>query len=566
MQRNIASDTRHIGVWSAMMHGVSVAIQSPTARAALAWLDHPAVDRGIGFATTEGWEHWSWAQLADAARRVATGLAEAGAQPGSAVALVEHTSPLFVAGLYGAMLAGTTPVPLAPPQLFQPAGHYVVQLGRQLTAVRPAHVVHGPELGDAVAPAAASVGARALAIEALAASPPASPLAVRPADLALIQLSSGTTGAARAVCVPHAALDANIATIRAWLALKPQDTTASWLPLHHDMGLVGCLLVPAAVGAGLLVLQTRQFVRDPLRYLRCFHDDGAQLGAIPAFALDHVVRRVAPAALAGLDLGGCRAIVVGAERIAPAALERCETLLAGAGLRAGTLLPAYGLAEATLAVTGLALGARWRSVHAGAPGARVVGCGRPLAGVSIDIARGSSARRVDERIGEIVVAADSVADGYRGARPDAPAFASERILRTGDAGFLDDGELFVLGRLGDGMKVRGRYVFAEDLEVALSECGIPLRRVAALLGHDTGGPTAVAVIENAGDNSLRQATDVLRRHAEHARIVVVDAPSGTIRRTTSGKARRRELWSAFVEQRLAGDIRIHEPACAGDRL
>jgi acyl-CoA synthetase (AMP-forming)/AMP-acid ligase II len=125
-------------------------------------------------------------------------------------------------------------------------------------------------------------------------------------------------------------------------------------------------------------------------------------------------------------------------------------------------------------------------------------------------------------------------------------------VRSGDAGFLYEGQLYVLGRLGDSMKVRGRAIFAEDLEAALGSVGVPPLRVAALLGEREGRPTVVAMFEQAQPEWLATAARLLRQRAEGARVVVLDAPRGSIARTTSGKPRRRRMWLEFLDDRLPG--------------
>ena len=348
--------------------------------------------------------------------------------------------------------------------------------------------------------------------------------------------------------------------------------TASWLPLHHDMGLIGCLITPVVDGSDVRLLAPEEFVQRPLRYLRCFAappaGSGAELTAMPSFGLRYVARRVRPDALAGLDFTGWRAVIVGAERVSAEALERFHALLGPFGLSRRALLPAYGLAEATLAVTGLPVAEEWSAVRvapatlglgaevatdAGAP--PLVGCGRPLAGVEVTVTGEDGAPLPDGHVGEIEVRSPALMAGYQ--RPAGAGEESRSLtelaggaLRTGDAGFVRDGQLHVLGRLGDSMKVRARAVFAEDLETALAELGLPPHRIAVALGVRGGTPTAVAVLERGRAEWVPQVESLLRRGAEGAEVVVAQGPPGTIPRTSSGKPKRRELWRAFLAGRL----------------
>ena len=237
-------------------------------------------------------------------------------------------------------------------------------------------------------------------------------------------------------------------------------------------------------------MRPEDFLRAPLRYLECFADGRARLSAMPTFGLAHLVKRVRSDQLDGLDLRGWRTLIVGAERVRRRALRRFEALLGPAGFAPTALAPAYGLAEGTLAVTGPRTD-RWRSAPLlDDPGVEVVGCGTPVLGAEVTIVDDQGVVVPDGTAGEIVVGGPSVAEGYLD--PGAVAERGTRFvdgrLVSGDAGFVLDGELFVLGRLGDSLKLRGREVFAEELEAVLDRHGIPARRVAALLGHDRRHP------------------------------------------------------------------------------
>jgi acyl-CoA synthetase (AMP-forming)/AMP-acid ligase II len=520
----------------------------------LEWLRRPAIDRGIHFRTGDDeWDFWPYDRLAALVRDTAAALRESGVRPGDVVAVVERTGPHFAGLLFGTMLCGATAAPLAPPATFTDPGRYAGYLRAALTATGPALVVCTTEAAGRVA---AATPAPVLTTDALLRRASAGATADAEPDpraVAVIQCTSGTTGSVRGVRVPFGALGANTSAIADWLEMTPADPTASWLPVHHDMGLVGCLLSPVTIGCDLWLMPPADFVRRPLAYLERFGRHGARLTAMPAFALDHLVRRVPPADLAGMDFAGWRAIIVGAERIAADSLERFAARLAPHGLAREALLPAYGLAEATLAVTGLPLREGWRAEPGAATGAPVVGCGRPLRGVRVSVVDENGAPLPDGRTGEVVVAGRSVTAGYHApAGHGAPTALRDGSLRTGDAGFLRDGQLFVLGRLGDAVKVRGRLVVAEDLDAALvAGLGVPAGRVATLLGADDRGETAIVVLEAPRPEWLPAVPALLRPHLDGIPVVAVGVPVGAVPRTTSGKPRRRELWQAYVSGRLA---------------
>jgi acyl-CoA synthetase (AMP-forming)/AMP-acid ligase II len=552
----------------------------------LSWLDAPVTGRGIRFAgPDDSWEFWSYADLAALTRRVAAGLVGSGVPAGSVVTIVQRSSPRFVATLFGTMLAGCVPSPAAPPLAFQDPPTYAEHLGSLLRTARSYAVVTEPELVQVLFPLASAAGVPGPVVDVTGL--PADGDGERaPAPLALLQFTSGSSGVARGVRVPYPALEANVDAIRNWLGMTEEDPTASWLPVHHDMGLIGCLVTPVVNRSDIWLLQPEQFIHRPLRYLECFGRHGARLTAMPNFGLSYLARRVSPAQTEGMDLSRWRAIIVGAERLDPGAFEAFATLLAPKGLSRKALLPAYGLAESTLAVTGLPLPEEWtqlcvapsslalgRKIALQQPnegGQELIGCGRPLGGASVTVEDADGAELPDGAVGEIVVHGPSVAAGYESSLLAGPAQVpahvggaagpsslAEGALRSGDAGFLYEGQLYVLGRLGDSMKVRGRTVFAEDLEAALGSAGVPPLRAAALLGERDGRPTVVAMFEQAQPDWLATAARLLGQRTEGADVVVVDAPRGSIARTSSGKPKRRRMWTEFLEDRLPGTVVSH---------
>jgi acyl-CoA synthetase (AMP-forming)/AMP-acid ligase II len=401
------------------------------------------------------------------------------------------------------------------------------------------------------------------------------------ASAALLQFTSGSSGRVKGVRVPVSALAANVAAISGWLEMAEGDATASWLPVHHDMGLTGCLLTPVVQQGDLYLLEPAEFIRDPARYVACFNalsanGAGAVMTAMPTFGLDYITRRLTPEALAGLDFSGWRALIVGAERIDIDVLDRFLALMGPFGFDRRALLPAYGLAEATLAVTGLALREEFTTVavaprltslgrpvtSTGEDLQQVVGCGRALDGVTVSIQDEEGHLLPDRHVGQIVVCGASVADGYViGPAPTSSTGWHDGALWTGDAGFLDGGQLFVIGRLGDAMKVRGRTLFAEDIESALVEAGLPRLRVAVLLGSSARGAAGVVLLERPEPAWVDAAAVVLRRLTEGVPVVILDVGRRSIQRTTSGKPKRRVMWNAYI----AGDLEGSELAANTSR-
>lgn len=516
-----------------------------------AWLAAPPRTGGVHLARRDGWEHWPYPRLAGRSLAFAAALHGRGVRAGDTVAVLGHTGADLVTALFGTIATGAAPAVVAPPPVFGDRDQHARRVAGMLDRARPRLVVTAPRLRDLAA------GHTVLFPDEVPATgpPSAGPQPVGPEATALLQFTSGTTTRPRGVAVSHAALETQLRVLGNWIGPGPGRATASWLPLHHDMGLVGCLLSPVAHGGDLWLSTPEQFLRRPLSYLRCFTAGGARLSAMPPFGLDHVCDRVAPADLAGLDLSGWAALIVGAERVPPRTLDRFLELLGPCGFAPGTLLPAYGLAEATLAVTGtptkrgprritvdpgaLDLGATVRPAD-GSGGRELVGCGGPLGPNRVRVVDPADGRPVaDAVVGEIAVG-DSSAAG--------PGGAGTAELRTGDAGFLLDGELYVLGRLGDAIKVRGRTVLAEDVEAGLPE-SVPPAVVA--LGTLRGEPAVLVAVD--GDVSGRVGAALrehLTRHLPVAAVWIRRVPGRRVPRTTSGKPRRGQLWRAFVSGAL----------------
>jgi acyl-CoA synthetase (AMP-forming)/AMP-acid ligase II len=529
-------------------------------RSLLQWLDDPDEGRGMHFARASGeWEHWPYPRLADLTLRVCAACAARGVRRGDVVAVIQRCSPGFVASMFGTFAAGASACSIAPPFAYQRADDYERHLAHVLSVARPALVIGDEESVPLVDPIARQAGLNppVTFAELIAGQDPA-PCPLTPADVALVQFTSGSSGYARGVQISPGALEANVNGMRRWLRWQPADPGANWLPVHHDMGLIGSMINFVVQGCDGWMLQPEDFIRSPLRYLTCISEQRVKLTPMPNFGLAYTVRRVRPADLEGLSFESVRAFILGAERIDPRVLTAFEQLLAPFGLRHSALVPAYGGAEATLAATGLPVTEGWitaRPEGAPADSAPVVGCGRPLDRTAVRIEDEQGTAVPDGVVGEIVVSGASMALGYLGDPGTASGTSlADGVLRTGDAGFLRDGQLFVLGRLGDGLKVRGRMVFAESLEAQLCRLGIPERRVSVLLGVMDGKPTAAVVFELPKPGWPAIAEQVLREQLEGVALLAVSVRRGGLAVTSSGKPRRRVMWRAFCDGTLAGEI------------
>jgi acyl-CoA synthetase (AMP-forming)/AMP-acid ligase II len=549
----------------------------------LSWLTDPVPGRGVRIANPsgDGWEYREYPDLASSARRVAAALAEDGVRSGDTVCVLMHTGFEALTAFFAAWVLGATPCLISPPS-FTAREEYVAGVAAILAQARPRQTVTSPELADMTSSALDTAG---LASEPwLWRKSLHEAEVVPPTGLALLQFTSGSTGVSRGVRVSWDNLAANIALIQDWLEWRDGDVTASWLPLYHDMGLIGCLLTPVTAQCDLWLMRPSQFVRDPMRWLRCLA--AAQHTAVPPFALDYVTRRVRPEDLAGLDLSGWRGVIVGAEPIDPIVLEDFARLLEPVGFRRSAYRTAYGLAEATLAVTAhtgpkaptavrLAPGAlragsavRIDAVHrigdgpaAEGPG-WLVGCGAPQPGFSVDVVDLNGDPLPHGHLGEIAVRGPSTALGYHaGATSGSTRFRDGELL-TGDAGFVHNGELFVLGRMGDSLKLHGRSVFMEDLETAVGRAtGLPKSRFAVVSVPTPGTPKVALLVESPPGEWVAAARLALEAVlGQGADIVIVSGRGGLVARTTSGKPRRNRLSALLAGGELPEGAKVVEEA------
>jgi len=542
------------------------------------WLAEPRADRGIKLARNDGsWEYRDYAQLAGAARRVASALAADGVRPGDVVCILLSTGFPCLAAFFGAWVAGATPCLIAPPS-FSGGDQYVCAVAAIVRQATPAVLVTSGKLAGTASSILAAAG-RAEEPWLLREDPVlAEPAEVAAGDNALLQFTSGSSGSPRGVQVSWANLTANVETIQGWLEPQDGDIATSWLPLFHDMGLVGALLTSVTGQMDLWLMEPTQFIRDPGRWVECMAFSA--FTAAPAFAFEYVVRRVRPERLENLDLSGCRRVIVGAEPIDPATLEAFSRLTEPAGFSRAAFVTAYGMAEATLAVTAvtdgpprlvrpdpasLGMGMRVRidgasrlgDLAAGPGPGWLVSCGQAPGAMTVSVLGADGRELPPGHLGEIAVRGPSVTTGYYAARTGtATRFAGDE-LRTGDAGFVHDGELFVLGRMGDSFKLRGRSVFVEDLESAVASVdGLSKQRCAVVGMADASRVGVVLFVEAAAGDWVDQAREVLMSCLdEEAQIQVVTGKPGLIRRTTSGKPRRREMYELFRSGRLS-DARV----------
>ncbi|MFG1999256.1 AMP-binding protein [Spirillospora sp. NPDC048911] len=542
----------------------------------LDWLEAPDDSHGIRLAVPGGgWRFHSYAELATDVRRLAAFLRDRRAPAGTPVSLMLSNPLDFAAGFAGCLLAGLTPSPIATPLTFGGRAQYAEHVAGVLRVAQPSLVLADGELYDAAAEASLAAGLADAPVRLPEPSDLPEPENTsgglgggsRP-DLALLQFTSGSSGRPKGVRVTWDNLDDNITALRSWSQWGPGDGFASWLPLYHDMGLIGGLLTPLVSQADLWLMTPDQFIRSPLRWLECFGSLGATMTTAPTFGYAYTHRRVREHQIAEMDFSGWRVAICGAERVDASELGEFAALLRPRGFRSEALMPAYGLAEGTLGVTGVSPDVSSPVVRlderALAPGEpvpvaeiatlgvdRVKGagwltaCGPEMRRVRVQIVDDAGTPVPDGSFGEIQIGGSSLAAGY--ATADGTIDFEREGWTTGDSGFQLDGHLYVVGRIGDSLKVRGRRVHAEDLEAELARVdGISAGRCAVVFGSHHAVDVAAAVVESSSETWLDDTVARLRAAtSDSVAVAVFRGRRGIIPRTSSGKTRRRFLWHAL---------------------
>ena len=527
----------------------------------------------------------SYGQLHHQALAVAAELADRCRLGDRALLLFPHCLD-FVAAYFGCLYAQVVAVPVSPPR-----GTRVADATRAVVAdCEPAAVLTVAALRETIHAALAQVcgGAPWIAVDRLPPAPPGlAPRPCPPDSLAFLQYTSGSTSDPKGVMVTHSNLVANQEMIKHAFGHDERSTVLGWAPFFHDQGLVGTVLQPLYLGTPGILMAPMTFLRRPLVWLAAIARHRAHTSGGPNFAFDACVARAARDGVPDLDLSCWQVAYNGAEPVRPETLRAFAATFAPCGLRAEALYPCYGLAEATLLVTGSRKGRGPRTVRADEAelGRRryrpTAGAGRTLAGSGLGLP-GQDLRVVDPdtgrecgvgQVGEIWVAGPHVTGGYwRRPVETAATFAAElagaRYLRTGDLGVLVDGELYVVGRLKDVVIIRGRNYYPHDIEntVQAAHPAVALAPGAAFSVPAAAGETLVVVQEvrqrtaDAVDVAASIRAAVTREHGLALGDLVLTRP-GRLQRTTSGKIRR-----ATARQRyLGGGFDIWEDAGRGRR-
>ncbi|HVR97040.1 MAG TPA: condensation domain-containing protein, partial [Thermoanaerobaculia bacterium] len=526
----------------------------------------------------------TFGELDQRARAIGSRLQELSAE-GERAVLLYPPGLDFIAAFFGCLYSGVVAVPAYPPR----GNRGLPRLASIVADASPRVVLTTSALLPRIQswlPTVAPDGTALIAMGALeleAAGSWRKPR-LQPGTLAFLQYTSGSTALPKGVMVTHGNLLHNEESIRRAFGQSEESVIVSWLPLYHDMGLIGGVLQPLYVGASCVLMSPLSFLQEPLRWLEAISRFRGTTSGGPNFAYDLCVRRIGEEARAGLDLSSWSVAFNGAEPVRAETLDRFAGAFASCGFHRRAFYPCYGLAEGTLFVTGgvqgvppkvgafdaaeLALGRVQAAQDEGAA-RRLVSCGGSWMGQEVVVVDpGTGAPAASGGVGEIWVSGPSVAQGYWG-KPDATVetFAArlasrpdDAFLCTGDLGFFQNGELFVTGRLKDLVIIRGRNHYPQDIELT------------AEASHDAVRPgcSAAFSIDAGGEERLVLALELERRAlsapdvegiaaavrqavaAEHEVLVheVVLLRQGGVPKTSSGKVQRHAVRAGYLTEEL----------------
>ncbi len=529
-------------------------------------------DTGITFVVGGGEDVVGWRDLHEQAKAYAVALQARGVRPGDHVALLSPTTRPLVTAIQGTWLAGATIVVLPLPMRLSSIEEFVAQTRQRIRNADAALVVVDPVLAAFVEPEPGDPPM--IKFADLAGGDPAA--WVRPADdldrLAILQFTSGSTSDPKGVMLPDRVLCANLDAIAAAAELDPDDDVlVSWLPLYHDMGLVGLLTLPMATGTSLVLGAPQDFTARPARWMEWLSTYGGTATAGPNFS--YVLATRALHRSDPLDLSRLRVALNGAEPIDPDQVEAFVEAGRRHGLRPEAVFPAFGMAELAIGGTfppplsGMVTDCVDRRVleteryaapaEPGAPRSRRLPLlGRAVPGLEIRVVDPDTGNVLrDREVGELEITGTSVTTGYY-RRPDANAeLFRDGWLRTGDLAYLLDGQLVMCGRIKDVIIVGGRNVFPEDVERSVGELdGVRAGNVIAFgVDGERGRETLVVVAETRSDDLT-----AVRRLVHDRVLDVVGVPPkdmvlvtpGTLPKTSSGKLQRSLCKRRYLDGQL----------------
>jgi fatty-acyl-CoA synthase len=519
----------------------------------------------------------SFHDLRLSAQRRAAHYAAAGLARGDRVALIIPEGEHFIPAFLGALWNGLVPVPLYPPVSLGKLDAFMDALVSILNVATPRVLVTSERVAKVLWSAVGRIPSieKVVTTEALAAEPPGPlpPAAdVRDDEIAFLQFTSGSTALPKGVVVTHGSLAANCkAIVLEGLQARPdRDVAVSWLPLYHDMGLIGFVMAPICHGIPTVFIPTLSFIKNATLWMETLHKHRGTLTFAPNFAYALVTKRAKAEQIARWDLSRMRVFGCGAEPINPGTMRAFVKAMEPSGLKPEVLLPCYGMAEATLAISFVPLeeplrtdridAERYHGDHKAAPVSNggsfleVVNCGRTFEGHEVSVQDDDGRILPDRHVGELCFRGPSLTKGYW-KNPEATQAAFRGgWLRTGDLGYMVGREVYISGRIKDILIVNGRNYYPQRIEWLVDE--IPGVRRGSSVVFTRPGPSSeeiVVAVESRTDDPAALKGEIVARIGEQFQLAVSDvalvAP-GTLPKTSSGKLQRRKT----REQYLNGSI------------
>jgi fatty-acyl-CoA synthase len=552
-------------------------------------------ERGFVFVRPDGSERFcSFGEIYVEAQRRAADFHARGLVKGDRLAIVVPDPDEFVLSFLGAVMGGIVPVPISPQLSFKNIEGYhdtVTHIANASGAAMLLTTQNTRQYVDPVAPRAPKLRA-ILNVDELKGPAQKVDIAIEPNDLAFLQFTSGSTSRPKGVMVTHRNLAWNSESFMIHGLAKDSsfDKGVTWLPLFHDMGLIGFVVGTIFTDIPVVFLPTASFVRNPRIWLDKIHQHRGTITYAPNFAYALVTKRLKDKDVQDLDLSCLHRAGCGAEPIQAKTLREFATKLAPAKFDPRAFLPSYGMAEATLAITfvphttgvrsdvidktGLETGEA-KAIAAGGPAEgeptagvatereesqELVNCGRPFPEHHVAVVDEAGNRLGDRQVGQIITRGPSVSAGYY----EEPELTAEAFkpgpdgaiwLYTGDLGYMVDGEVFICGRLKDMIIVRGRNFYPNDLEWIVSELPSVRRGNVVAFGANVGESEEVVIAAEAFQadaEALKQtiAQAILANFSLTVHEVVI-VPQGTLPRTSSGKPQRRKTRQMYLDGTLA---------------
>jgi acyl carrier protein len=541
----------------------------------------------------------SYRALWDGAMGYAAHLTQAGLLHGQMVAIMLPTCKEYLFSFYGVLLAGGVPVPLYPPARLTTIEDHMTRHVGILKSAGASIMITVPEAKPLAYLLRAQVESLNLILTPQEISSTSGtgfrPVHGQPGETGFLQYTSGSTGNPKGVVLSHANLMANVRAMGAAVSANPDDVFVSWLPLYHDLGLIGANFASLVLGFPTVLMSPLAFLSRPSSWMRAIHRHRGTMSGGPNFSFELCLRRIPDEEMEGIDLSSWRFAFNAAEPVSPDTIVQFEKHFGRFGLRKNCLSPSYGLAESSVGVAITVPGTPWRADRldrerftrtgeavSAAPGDDspliVIGCGTPIPGHDIRVVDSAGQELPDRQEGHLQFRGPSSTSGYyRNPEATKTLFGSGDWVNTGDRAYLSEGTLYLTGREKDIIIRGGRNISPYELEQAVGDLAGVRRGCVAVFGSKdaaTGTERVVVLAEMRNNDPSRH--DDLKRMINDLAVSLIGAPSddillappGTVPKTSSGKIRRvaaREfyergpqavaggaVWLQFVRLVLAG--------------